>query len=407
MRRATLIAGCGLVLAWHAAHADTASVSYSTWIVSGQNVTLRYVLPIAEAQRLTGVEVPVLTVSKLGDYVLRHEAVQAGGQDCPAIDQGYDLGKVDPLEVGPGLYGFEIFFRCPETPDALTLSNGALFAQVPTHVDFARIEQGGRFVERLFTVSRQRLRVPEIGPLPAEGLGPYLRLGLAHTLGSPERVCLLLAVLLLVRRGRDLASTLAALAAGYGVSLLAQATGLILARVTAIDAFVGLLIALLAALLARRATQAPVRAVVTVGWPALLLLLALLAALWHARQPALLLLAGALLSVGLLAASSEVDARGWAVHELLPVGLFGFLDGFVLPAMLAPLELAPRAQVPLVFGYDAGAWLAAALVVTLPAAAFVLLQRRQLAPPRSLVNDLGTACLGGIGTFWLLSRLHS
>jgi hypothetical protein len=34
-------------------------------------------------------------------------------------------------------------------------------------------------------------------------------------------------------------------------------------------------------------------------------------------------------------------------------------------------------------------------------------RRLQAATPRALLNELAAACLGGLGTFWLVSRLYA
>ena len=118
MRPLTWITLCWLALAAGGALAQERSVSYSTWIIAGNMVTLRYLLPVTVAQRLMGVEVPVLTTEKLEEYLLQHQTVASVSGDCPAIDQGFDLGRVDPLAVGPDLYGFEIFYRCKDPRQA-------------------------------------------------------------------------------------------------------------------------------------------------------------------------------------------------------------------------------------------------------------------------------------------------
>ncbi len=418
MRRGALIIACGLAWIAHVAHADTRSVSYSTWIVSGDSVTLRYVLPAAEARRLTGSGVPVLTVSKLGDYVLRNTAVSDSLHDCPAIDQGYDLGRVDPLQVGAGLYGFEIIFHCPDAAGTLTLQNHALFDRLNTHVNFARIEFEGRSIQQLFTATRQRLQVPATGPVPAAGFLEYARLGVLHILRSADRLCFLLAALLLVRRVRDLPLFLGALAVGYALSLLVQATNLILPQVTRIEAFMGFLVALLAALITVRETQHRERRAVAIGWPAILVLLGLVAALGHALQPALWLFGAAFISAGLLALlttsspASRADT-GWlsmwpssALPALLCAGMFGFLDGFTLPAMLEPMDLAAGTQAMMVAAYNSGAVFMSAAVLALAAAAAQLLERSRFqAVPSALVSDVAAACFAAAGTFWFISRL--
>ena len=112
------------------------SVSYSSWGLSGDTFIVRYLLPISDAERVAGTNIEVLVQQRLGVYLLAHLAVRAGSQDCPAIDQGYDIGKVDPLTVAAGLYGFEIFFRCPTgAAGNVVLENRALFDRIPWPTD--------------------------------------------------------------------------------------------------------------------------------------------------------------------------------------------------------------------------------------------------------------------------------
>src|SRR6185312_8101103 len=225
-------------------HAAEAGVSYSTWIVSGDTVMLRFVLPAAEANRLAGSAIPVLTVSKLGDYLLEHTAVTASGRDCPAIDQGYDLGRVAPVRVGAELYGFEIVFRCSAPIRSLVLENRALFDRVPGHVDFARIEAGRRFTDQLFTAGRQRVRIPNISDAPAASLGAYVRLGIGHVLRDAGRLCFLtVALLVVMHRPRRILLIIAGLVGGYAVALAADAGGLVVSNRALIEAFIGCLIA--------------------------------------------------------------------------------------------------------------------------------------------------------------------
>ena len=74
--------------------ADSHSVSYSDWTIAGDVTTLKFVLPESEARRLTGVDVPLATTKKLGEYLLAHVAVGGDGENCAPIDQGYDIGLV-------------------------------------------------------------------------------------------------------------------------------------------------------------------------------------------------------------------------------------------------------------------------------------------------------------------------
>jgi hypothetical protein len=389
-----LAAGAGCALA------QQRSVSYSTWIVSRNMVTLRYLLPVTEAQRLMGVDVPVLTTSKLEDYLLEHESVQSAGGDCPAIDQGFDLGRVDPLAVGPDLYGFEIFFRCTD-PRQLMLRNTALFGRVPDHINFARIQMQGWSVEQLFTVQHQQLTLPEGRAPSATGFETYVRLGFVHFLARADRWIFLLGALLLVRGRQDVGYLILALAGGYLLSALVAATGWVLPRMSRMDAFMGLLLALLAALITQG--ELPGGRSSIMRWPAVLVLLVLVVALIRVPAAAYALVGGAALCAGLLTLSRRLTAPPMLWTGL--VALFAFLDGFVLPAVLGPAQLPQRTQVRMVLGFDLGAVLIAALLIGLALGIWRLFQSVRLIVPRAVINDVGAAALYGLGGFWLLTRL--
>jgi len=390
---------CLLVLSGGAAVAQERSVSYSTWIVSGNMITLRFLLPVAQAQRLLGVAVPVLTTGKLEEYLLQHLSVQSAGGECPAIDQGFDLGRVDPLAVGPDLYGFEIFFRCAD-PRNLVLRNSALFERIPAHVNLARIQMRGRSVEQIFTGQHRELALPESGAIAAAGLGSYLRLGFLHVISTADRWCLLLGLLLLVRRRRELGYLMLALVCGYLVSTLASVSDRVLPRTSLVEAFVGLLIALLGALITQRETRNPR---VAIAWPGLLLLLAIVFALLRAPWAALALLGGSALSAGFLMLSRDFEARATLWPFL--VAVFAFLDGFGLAAALPPAQLPEATQLRILFGFNLGALLFETLFVALGIGGWLLLRARRLQIPRGLLNDVGAAGLCGLGSFWMLSRL--
>jgi hypothetical protein len=382
------------------AFAAQRSVSYSTWVVAGNTVTLRFLLPASEARRLTGVGVAVLTTDKLKDYMLQHVSVDAAGRSCPAIDQGYDLGRVDPLAVGPDLYGFELVYRCAD-PRQLRLHNSVLFGPVRDHVNFARIQTRGQIVQQLFTVGRQTLALPDAGAPRGAGILAYLQIGLTHILGSADRWCLLLGALLLVQRRGDVGGIALALAGGYLLSLLVSASGWVLPRADSAEAFMGLLIVLFGAAITLRDAQ--YRWAGILAGPVLLLLLAGVSLVMHAPWAAAAMLGGACLFAGFVLLSRQLAGPGqfW----LLLVALFAFLDGFAMSAVLPPAQLSRQSQLQIGLGLDAGAMLIEAVIVTLPMLVLLVVRAQRIVTFRSLLDDLSAACLSGVGTFWLVSRL--
>ncbi len=138
-------------------------------------------------------------------------------------------------------------------------------------------------------------------------------------------------------------------------------------------------------------------------WPAILLLVVLCIALVRAPGAAFALLGGAALAAGYLGFS-----RWFAGRQILwpwLVAMFTFLDGFALPAVLGPAQLPPWTRTRMFLGFDLGATLIAVLLIGLVSGAWLLLRARRITTPRALVNDACAACLCGLGSFWLLTRL--
>jgi hypothetical protein len=389
-----------LALCGTGAFAAQRSVSYSTWIIADNTVTLRFLLPVSGARRLMGVGVPVLTTDKLKGYLLQHVSVDSASGSCAAIDQGYDLGQVDPLAVGPDLYGFELVFRCPD-PRQLLLHNSVLFGQVRDHVDFARIQTRGQTVQQLFTAGQQTLALPDVGTPRAAGIFAYLRIGLTHILGSADRWCLLIGALLLVQRRSEVGGIVLALATGYLLAVLVSGSGWVLPRPALAEAFMGLLIVLFGAAVTLRDAQ--YRWAGILAGPGLLLLLAGASLFRHAPWAAAAMLGGACLFAGFVLLSRQLAGTGhfW----LLLVALFACLDGFAMSAVLPPTQLSAQAQMGIGLEFDAGAILIEAVIVALPILILSAVRAPRIVTFRSLLDDLSAACLGGVGTFWLVSRL--
>jgi hypothetical protein len=383
--------------------ADSHSVSYSDWTIAGDVTTLKFVLPEIEARRLTGVDLPLATTKKLGEYLLAHVAVEGDGENCAPIDQGYDIGLIDPLAVGAGSFGFEVFFKCPTAnPRVRTFKNSALFDRVPAHVNYARVRaEGGDWAPQLFTSGRQEIRVPSAAPPAAAGWLRYVSLGFGHVLHSLDRIAVVLGLALLARRRERLELLAAGLGGGYVLALLVTAGSWVAPRTSLLEGFVGFMAVWIAAeLVARETSRTKVAAALALGFVALSAA-ALFAAGWAA---ALVLLGCALIAAGLLPMTGAwVDRRGlW----IATAATLGFLDGFVLPSEVAPAQPPMRALLTMSFGFDVGAFLAAALLVALATGALLALRYRKIELPRPLLTDLAATVLGGCGAFWMVTRLY-
>jgi HupE / UreJ protein len=401
MRGAALVAALWLLCAALPAAAQSPSVSHSLWVVSGSSVMLRYTLPRSTARQLAGPRGPDPVAAAVGRYVLSHMSVTAAGRDCPASDQGYDIGTVDPLYAGADLYSFEIFFQCAR-PQDLTLHDRALFDRVPGHTDFAIVQVNqGRSIRRLVTARTQLLRIPDDGSLRDSGLLTYARTGFSHFVFGFDHLCFICGLLLVVRRRLEFANLAVGLALGYGVAAVLATAGVLAPRQAAPEAWIGFMVLFVALLIVAQETRSP-RGTALAGAGGLLLLALAAAVTRHVEA------AGLLLGAGIFAASflqAPPVLRAGSALWILPTAAFGFLDGFTLPTDLSVLHAPTLLPTPAVFGFNVGALLAAALVAGLLLAAERLLRRTERSIPDLAVKDLSAAALAGLGSFWLLTGL--
>jgi hypothetical protein len=387
----------GLAIAIRPAMAEDRSVSHSDWLIANDRVTLRFVLPVIEARRLTSRGLPPPSPEKVASYILDHVSVTASGSPCPAVDQGYDIGRIDSLSVGSGLYGFEIIFQCPGPLD-LVLRNAVLFERAPQHIDFARIEQNGAVVSELFTQGREQFRILSGGARRA-GIGEYIGLGARHILHSLDRLCFLAGLLVLLRSRRDLLGIVIGLSLGYATALAISAGSFAIPNMPAVESALGFLVACLAAqVIAWEARQPRVVAGVVGG---AMLLIGLTALLLRGR------IGWLAVGLGIFAAAllSTADRR-WLPIVALPA-TFGFLDGLVLRGDFARLQLPHQISFLELFAFNTGALLGDAFLIGACAGAALLVRKKNLLPPGAVVTDLAATALAGVGTFWMLSRMYS
>jgi len=392
--------------AWAAASLIRANVSYSIWVVTGREVVLRFLVPAWEADTAMGKAPFFIVQQKLGKYLLEHTSVAASGRTCPPEDQGYDLGRVDPVSVGGGLYGFEIFFRCPVATE-LVLTDSALFDLLPGHVNFARVAVNGRFEQELFTAIKTQLRMPDAGAPRSAAMGRYAPLGLRYLFRRLDWICFLLGSVALLAVGRNPLWVAAGIAAGLASGLLlsliaALSDGVAPHSPALLEAFAGFLVALPVA----RYVSTSMDRRTLAAFAAMAVLFALSsAALFLLRSDAAILLAGAaLLAGGMLALpGARLERLVWL---LLPATLFGLIEGFTLPQALRPLHLSPAERLPMLSGFDSGLLLSEVAVLLCAAGLSRVLMQRGSVRQMTAAADIAAAVVGGLGIHQLVSRIY-
>jgi hypothetical protein len=390
-----------LVLCWMAssatAGAASRSISHSTWLIARDQVTLRIAFPVGEAKYTQPPGAPPPTNEKLAAYVLSHVAVQAQGLACEPIDQGYDIGHINTLAAGEGLYGFEIIFHCPSSFRP-TLKNAFLFERMPQHIDYAHIEDGGSSSTQVFTAARQQI---DLAATPvAAGVEVYLGLGASHIARDFERLCFFMGLMLLVRNRRDWSIAALGLTAGYVLSSLLPLMPLA-PSTASFESALGLLVMLCAVQwISQRVAQTRRLAL------ALAAVLGLMSvAVWRLNVDAGWLLLGSAIfsSCFALAAARRTDLFAW----VLPL-LFGVLDGTVLWGDYSRLHLWREPSLSTLFSFNAGSLLLElGIMAGLAGAAIGWSRVRKSRVFEDIAAEAAVTALAGLGAFWVLIQLKS
>jgi hypothetical protein len=385
-----------LVLVSQAAPAQSRSVSHSDWLVTRDQVTVREVIPASEARRLKSADLPAPTNEELAAYMLNHLAVMSRGSACEAIDQGYDLGRVNTLAVGPGLYGFEIIFHCRSaTPPVLINS---VLEQAFGHIDYAYIEMDGARSQHLFTAGHSLIDL-SANP-PAAGFSTYATIGMRHVMRSGQSLCFLLGLALLIKSRRDGWMVAGALSGGYAAALLIPAAGWV-PRMPALESSIGLLVALCATHWVARRMDFTYRAGISIA--AAMALVAM--TVWRGMgEIPWTLLGAAALSASLLILSAR---RPLAALIGLPLS-FGLLDGMVLAGDYVRLQLWPEFGVWPQMSFNLGALsMELGIMALLIGGKMGWGRSRQRAIYGPVAEEVAATALAGLGAFWLVIQLTS
>jgi hypothetical protein len=386
-----------------------AHVSYSTWVIEGSTVRLRFMVSATEAQALVGASKPRMTRAAVADEVSQAVTVTSAAGDCPAMDQGEGAGEIYTMATTPGFNRYEIVFICPDAR-GVVLHDAFLFKAVPSHINYARIQVGAAPpVLRLFTRTQSAVPAPAAGAPAGPALSVLVRQGAMRLLKRWDALCVLAALLLLALRWRDLAWIIGGLAAGYVASVVAASTGLVMTRPPLAGMATGLIIAAAAAAGLRR--QASDTEQATRLWRIMAAIAAIVLAVAAGFAAVRVgdmsaLVAGGLALFGLvLVWDARASTRPvWLI--VAPAFLFALLDGMGPASELAVLALPAASIAPSLASFDFGAGLAA-VVVTAAVLALLWLAGRRLKSLRKPITDIAGAALVGLGVFWFVSRLYS
>jgi hypothetical protein len=276
---------------------------------------------------------------------------------------------------------------------------------IPSHLHFARVSlDGGPFAERVLSDSE---RMWEMASTDSDRTGSagtsvwgYLALGVAHIATGYDHLAFLVALLLIGGSLSDVAKVVTGFTVAHSITLALAVLGYVRPERAAIEALIGLSIALVAAenvwLTGRRNAVLPWSTAAMLGG------LALAAALGFGRVPALTLAGLALFTFcyfGLVARVRRPAPLRWAIAFV-----FGLVHGFGFAAVLVEANVSAERLLRALFGFNAGVEIGQLAVVALswPLLQLVLGRTRL----GWIIVDVSSAAVFGLGVFWFVNRAY-
>jgi hypothetical protein len=219
------------------------SESFSHWTYASEHLSGVVTVRAREVTRLT---LPGEGYGSLTAIFAAHleKTVTAGidGRGCAPLQ------SPQPLESEAGYIRIGIEMRCPPG-GSLDIRVGAFFDVAPSHHHFIYAESAaGAGREAILTVSARDLRL-ELKPRQATGerFLQFVEIGVLHIATGIDHLAFLLALLVTARTARQVLLVVTGFTLGHSLTLALAVTGLVEANRGAVEALIGLTIALAAA----------------------------------------------------------------------------------------------------------------------------------------------------------------
>jgi hypothetical protein len=381
------------------ATAHTRSESHSVWEIRGTDVDLIMTIPVIEANRLSnGSSAP--TDDRLKSYLSDRVYPIAGERRCALVP------PIQTLSAAAGFRKYDFTFTC-STPNNLQIHSGAFFDVVPSHTNFAQVQNAstGEFTEQLITIEHQTVEVTggEGSHLKNARFVEFIRMGVMHIFTGVDHMSFLLGLVLISRRLRDLVFVVTGFTIGHSLTLALAVTGILRPHAEYIDALVALTIALIGAENIVVQTRRPAPVALWVGGT--LAVMALVQWLGFGGLPSLLLLGAGLFTANYLMISGNVRDGGRL--RILITLVFGLIHGFGFAADLLQLQLPPERLAELLVGFNVGVEIGQLTLVVGATVLVAILAKYELTLPRAQVVDVASAFLVGLGVFWFVSRSYA
>lgn len=374
------------------------STSWSSWEVEGREARVRFRITQLELTRLPwGIVSAPRLAPELGRYLSGGLRLEAGGEPCAVVDGPRALAS--PRERAL----LEWRVRCPDH-GALAITSRLMREVAPSHLHFARLRtDDGGIRERVLTGASPEWVLPgqaEAAESHGSGIVDYLALGVEHIATGYDHLVFLLGLLLLAGTVREVVTIVTGFTVAHSITLALAAVGSVRPDAAAVEALIGLSIALVAAenawLMSGRWRGLPILVTGVLAGAAVL------AAAGIGAVPAVTCLGLALFAACYFALLARVE-RPTRLRFAIAF-CFGLVHGFGFAGVLAEIALPQGRLLPALLGFNLGVEVGQLAIVAMVWPLLWGLTRVRAGEPYRRFVEVGTAVVCGLGVYWWVER---
>ena len=377
------------------AHAHTRSTSWAVWTIHGTEATVRVRLTRLDETALLASESRAGRAYDRASHLQRRVVLSDTEGPCTPLPGTFSASELDPGQLRAAWT-----VRCAGTEGPWEARSDLLFGTVPAHAQMVSVSAGESTVEGVLTATDRQMSLQRGGGGPSWSMSlRYGWLGVWHILTGWDHLVFMLVLVVVAGSLRGVAIAVTGFTLGHSATLSLSVLGFAQVDTAAVEALIGLSIALVAAenvWLQRPRASRDTRSPKVI---AALLLQAVFVLLAFRPSMSIALVGLALFTVctgGLQSRAESPERVRWTA-----AALFGLLHGFGFAASLHDLAPSPSGLAAALVGFNIGVELGqlAVLVVVWP----MLLVLRAKVGEEAVVR-WSSAVAVGLGVFWFVSR---
>lgn len=396
-----ILAVLALLLHGVQAEAHNRSQSFSSWTISGDVLEVVFSVKAREVTRLPPLEGELKSLNQLLTSHLRNSiSVKSEAGFCQP------QGGFSPLPAATGYVRARRTFICAGV-GVRTLEIDSFFALASSHVHYAKVTDGARTpTQYLFTDEKRSQVVSRFGSEFDSfqyAFLQYVELGMEHIFSGLDHIVFLLALMLILRRFRDLVRMVSGFTLGHSITLSLAALGRADPDALLVEALIGFTIALVAVENMGARTRSSRQLSYAVA--AVLGMLGLMA-LGLGRGLPLFATVGLIIFTLAYLPLSENQRMAVTVRPFLTF-IFGLIHGFGFAGVLNEVGLPEHSLVPALAGFNVGVEIGQLIIVFSFWYLARYLRRLNSKANFRMFTDIASSVLLGIGSYWFVVRSFS